>query len=671
MKAFTALALALAGLSAAVQASPAAADGELIPRQHLFGNPTRTQAMLSPDGKYLAFLAPRDGVLNIWVAPNGRMAEARPVTEEKVRPIRSYFWAPDSSVLLYIQDQGGNEDYLLYGTDPAKGTTVKLTPFEKTRVQIVAMSPDVPHSILVGINNRDPRWHDVYRLDLKSGKLTLVRQNDGYAGFEADRKLNLRLATKSLADGGMQLERIATDGKTQPLLTIPAEDALSTRVVGIPAGGDMAYLLDTRQRDRSALMRLDLKTGVTRLLAESTKVDVQNLLADPRSGKVQAIGENYLHHRWLPLGKDLEADIAFLDKTLGGRWEVSSRTRDDRQWTLLVDRVAEPASVYLYDRPARKVTKLFSTRPELEGRRLAPMQPLELKSRDGKTLVSYLSLPPGSDKDGDGRPDQPLPLVLNVHGGPWARDDYGYRGDHQWLANRGYAVLSVNFRGSTGFGKAFLNAGDRQWGAAMHDDLIDAVDWAVRSGITQGDKVAIYGGSYGGYATLWGMTSTPDRFACGVDVVGPSNLNTLLASVPAYWASFFEQLARRVADPRTEEGRALLTERSPLTHVQQIRKPLLIAQGANDPRVKQAESDQIVQAMKARQIPVTYALYPDEGHGFARPANRISFYGVAEAFLSHCLGGSYQPLGDDLKGASLQVPEGVDYVPGLKEALGR
>jgi dipeptidyl aminopeptidase/acylaminoacyl peptidase len=297
------------------------------------------------------------------------------------------------------------------------------------------------------------------------------------------------------------------------------------------------------------------------------------------------------------------------------------------------------------------------------------MHAREIRTRDGLTMVSYLTLPPASDPDGDGRPDKPVPMVLNVHGGPWARDTFGYDPEHQWLANRGYAVLSVNFRASTGFGKAFVNAGDREWAAKMHDDLLDAVDWAVREKITTPDKVAIYGGSYGGYATLVGLTFTPDRFACGVDIVGPSNLKTLLDSVPAYWKAFFEELARRVGDPRTEDGQKLLKERSPLWRADQIKRPLLIAQGANDPRVKQAESDQIVAAMKAKGLPVTYVLYPDEGHGFARPQNRTSFYAISEGFLSTCLGGRFEPVGNDFAGSSLQVPEGAKHVPGLAEAL--
>jgi dipeptidyl aminopeptidase/acylaminoacyl peptidase len=312
---------------------------------------------------------------------------------------------------------------------------------------------------------------------------------------------------------------------------------------------------------------------------------------------------------------------------------------------------------------------LFTDRQALEGQPLVNMHSAVIRSRDGLEMVSYYSLPPGSDSDGDGRPDEPLPAVLFVHGGPWARDMWGYHPYHQWLANRGYAVLSVNFRGSTGFGKAFVNAGDLEWGAAMHDDLLDGVAWAVEEGIADPGRVAISGGSYGGYATLVGLTFSPETFACGVDIVGPSNLITLVESIPPYWQPMIELFTNRMGDHRTDEGRALLQERSPLTYVDRIRRPLLIGQGANDPRVKQAESDQIVQAMQEKVIPVTYVLYPDEGHGFARPENNMSFSAVAEAFLAPILGGRSEPIGNDFEGSSITVPVGVEEVPGLDEAL--
>jgi dipeptidyl aminopeptidase/acylaminoacyl peptidase len=317
----------------------------------------------------------------------------------------------------------------------------------------------------------------------------------------------------------------------------------------------------------------------------------------------------------------------------------------------------------------KKLVPLFTARPALQNAPLAKMHPVVIKARDGLELVSYLTLPNGSDANGDGRPDQPLPLVLNVHGGPWGRNSFGYDAEHQWLANRGYAVLSVNFRGSTGFGKAFVNAADRQWAGKMHDDLIDAVEWAAKGRIAPPNQIAIFGGSYGGYAALVGVTFTPKTFACGVSIVGPSNLNTLLASIPPYWESLLSTFKRRVGDPTTPEGRKLLTERSPLFRAGSIERPLLIAQGANDPRVKQVESDQIVEAMKAKNIPVTYVLFSDEGHGFARPENRMSFFAVAETFLSNCLGGKREAIGSDFVGSSIAVPNGKEFIPGLSEAL--
>jgi dipeptidyl aminopeptidase/acylaminoacyl peptidase len=328
-----------------------------------------------------------------------------------------------------------------------------------------------------------------------------------------------------------------------------------------------------------------------------------------------------------------------------------------------------PVRYYRYDREGQQAHFLFSNRKALEGMPLAKMSPVVIASRDGLNLVCYYTLPVGSDSNGDGRPDEPLPMVLVVHGGPWARDVWGYNAWHQWLTNRGYAVLSVNFRGSTGFGKTFINRSTREWGAKMHDDLIDAVHWAIQQGIADADRVAIMGGSYGGYATLVGLTFTPEMFACGVDIVGPSNLVTLIESIPPYWQPQVELWTTRVGDHRTEEGRAFLTKCSPLTYVDRIQRPLLIGQGANDPRVKQTESDQIVQAMQEKNIPVTYVLFPDEGHGFARPENRLSFNAVAEAFLSECLGGRYEPIDDDFKGSSITVPIGADVLPGLTEAL--
>jgi len=388
-------------------------------------------------------------------------------------------------------------------------------------------------------------------------------------------------------------------------------------------------------------------------------------LANPKTGEIEAYAVDYLRNEWTPVGSAVRDDLAFLKGKLKGDFSVTSRTRADDKWTVASASASQPAVHWLYDRKAKTLTKLFDTRPALSGLPLVEQHPVEIRSRDGKTLVSYLSLPPGSDPDGDGKPSAAVPLVLLVHGGPWGRDSYGFNGYHQWLANRGYAVLSTNFRASTGFGKDFISAGDLQWGRKMHDDLLDAVDWAVASGITRPDKVAIMGGSYGGYATLAGLTMTPDKFACGVDIVGPSNLQTLLKTIPPYWEAIKMQFYKRMGDPTTEEGRKLLDERSPLYLAEQIKRPLLIGQGANDPRVNVRESEQIVTAMKGKKIPVTYVVFPDEGHGFARPANNIAFNAVSENFLQSCLGGRAEPIGNTIAASSAKVPEGASLVPGL------
>jgi dipeptidyl aminopeptidase/acylaminoacyl peptidase len=668
------LAAANVGAAPAGGGAPAAKDAAppLIPRDTLFGNPSRIQGRLSPDGQWLSWIAPRDGVLNVWVAPAAKPDEGRPLTNESQRPLRQHFWAPDSKTILYINDTGGDENFRLYGVNVVTGEQRTLTPFEKTRVQIVGISPLVTDRILVGLNNRDERWHDVHSLDLATAKLTLVMQNDGYGSFEADRALNLRVASKPNAQGGSDWFRIA-DGKVdeKPFVSVGLDDSQTTTPLGFTADGRTLYWLDSRNRDTAALVAEDLDSGKFELVAQDARADVGGILADPKSGRVQAYSVDYLRETWTALDPAVAKDLKFLDEQLDGEISVTSRTLADDAWLVAVDPVSAPATTYRYDRRAGKLTKLFVSRPELEGQPLVKMHPLELKSRDGKTLVSYLSLPPGSDSNGDGRPDRPVPMVLLVHGGPWARDVYGYDGTVQWLANRGYAVLQVNFRASTGFGKAFISAGDREWAKRMHDDLLDAVDWAVKSGVTTRDRVAIMGGSYGGYATLAGLTFTPDVFACGVSIVGPSNLQTLLDSVPPYWEAFREQLYRRVGDPRTEDGRALLRERSPLFRADRIQRPLLIGQGANDPRVKQAESDQIVDAMREKKIPVTYVLFPDEGHGFARPVNNIAFNAVAESFLAQCLGGRAEPIGETLAQSTAQVPHGAKYAPGVAEALGK
>ena len=658
----------------AAQAAPSAADRiagtELIARDALFGNPERANVQISPDGKYLSWVAAVDGVLNVWVAPADNPSQARAVTQDKARGIRSYFWSYQPDTLLYLRDSGGDEDFHLYAVDLKTGQAKDLTPFPKTTAQVAGVSPKHPGTILVGMNDRDAQWHDIYKVDLASGNRTLLEKNDAQiAGYIADADYTLKYAQRSRPDGGADVLRRSANGAWEKFDDIPFEDVLTTSPGGLTLDGKTLYFTDSRGRNTAALFAIDVASGKRTLVLEDARADVGGTLADPATGKVQAVSVDYLRDEWKVVDPAIRADLEKLEAIGPGDVSVNTRTLDDKTWIVAYSAAEAPLVYYRYDRGTGTLTKLFSARPKLEGKPLVPQWPVEIASRDNKTLVSYLTLPRSADANNDGKADAPVPLVLLVHGGPWARDSYGYGGYNQWLANRGYAVLSVNFRGSTGFGKDFTNAGNGEWAGKMHDDLIDAVQWAVKQGVTTQDQVAIMGGSYGGYATLTGLTFTPDAFACGVDIVGPSNLNTLLSTVPPYWASFFEQLAKRMGDPRTDAGKKWLTERSPLTRADQIKKPLLIGQGANDPRVKQAESDQIVKAMQAKNIPVTYVLFPDEGHGFARPENNKAFNAVTEGFLAQCLGGRAEPIGKDFTGSSISVPVGADGVPGLAEAL--
>jgi dipeptidyl aminopeptidase/acylaminoacyl peptidase len=607
--------------------------------------------------------------MNVYVAPAGDVSQAKAVTDEKGRPVPGFSWAYDNRHVLYAIDKNGDENVHVFSVDVGTLASKDLTPFEKTQGRIEGLSEKYPGAVLLGTNDRDAKFHDVYRVDLASAQRTLLQKNEAYAGFITDESFKVRYAMKPKSDGGFDLMQADGKGGFGPFQTIPPDDSLTTSPVGFDKAGRTLFLEDSRDRDTSALVALDTKTNQPKVLAEDARADVGGLLVSPLDGHVQAAAFDYERRNWKVIDPAIEPDLAYLKTVVDGDLDITSRSRDDETWTVAYVVSDGPARYYLYDRRKKVASFLFTNRPALDGMKLARMHPIVVPARDGKSLVSYLSLPPAADPENTGKPSEPLPTVLFVHGGPWSRDSWGFSAPHQWLTSRGYAVLSVNYRGSTGFGKAFVNAGDKEWAGKMHDDLLDAVDWSAKNGIADRERVAIMGGSYGGYATLVGLTFTPDVFACGVDIVGPSNLNTLLSSIPPYWEPLIETFARRVGDLRTADGKKLLEERSPITRVAAIERPLLIGQGANDPRVKQAESDQIVSAMKAKHLPVSYVLFPDEGHGFARPENRIAFFAVAETFLAQHLGGAYQPVGSDFKGASITVPEGADQIPGLAEAV--
>lgn len=667
------------------------AEAKLIPRRIFFGNPDKAGVQLSSDGKYLSFIAPLDGVLNVWVAPIDDLDAARPITKDKHRGVRSYFWAFTNHHVLYSKDNDGDENHRVYCVDlktdevrditpgaadspEGDGEEASAKPAVAARVQ--AVSHRQPEEILVGVNARDPRWHDVYRVNIISGESSLVQKNEGYRSFTIDEDYNVRFAAKYLADGGIQYYQPAAEPegdegirKWKDFLKVERDDTANTGIGGFDKTGQVVYMIDSRGRDTGALTSLDLKTGETKVIASDPRTDAGAIKWHPTENTVQAISFYYERRERKIFDPEVGKDLELLKDVSTGELGIADYTLDDRHWIVVFSKDDGPVRYYHFNRDTKEARFLFVNRKNIADLPLAKMHSAVIPARDGLKLVSYYTLPRDVDPDADGVANRPVPMVLLVHGGPWSRDSWGYDSLHQLLANRGYAVLSVNFRGSTGFGKNFLNAGNHEWAGKMHDDLLDAVDWAVDKGIAQRDKVAIMGGSYGGYATLVGLTYTPEAFACGVDIVGPSNIVTLLNTIPPYWTSGLQMFKNRVGDHTTEEGRAELEKRSPLNRVEDIRRPLLIGQGANDPRVKQSEADQIVEAMERHNIPVTYVLFPDEGHGFVRPANDLAFYAVMEAFLARHLGGQAEPIGDAFEDSSIQVPSGRQQVEGVDEAL--
>ncbi|HRK29531.1 MAG TPA: S9 family peptidase [Tepidisphaeraceae bacterium] len=653
----------------------AANNTPLIPRDVLFGNPDKAQTRISPDGRYISFLAPSQGVLNVWVAPVGAIDKAEPVTNDTKRGIQRAQWTYAPDTMVFLQDQGGDENWQIISINVKTKETRNLVDNPKVAARIVETSEKFPQEILVQINDRNEQFHDVWKANVVTGEKALFMPNPEQVagapvvGVIPDDDFKIRHVVTMTPDGGTATYTNDGDGKFTEFDKVPMEDGLTTDMVGFDKDNKVAYLLDSRGRNTAALYTMDLETKEKTLVAEHPKADAGGVLIHPTSKKLQAVNFNYARSEWKVLDSSIQADMDYLKTVADGDFVITSRTLDDTKWTVAYILDNGPSRSYLYDRVNKRAEFLYSMKKDLENVPLAKMHPKVIKARDGLELVSYLTLPLDADSDQDGIPERPVPMVLNVHGGPWARDTWGFDPEAQLLANRGYAVLQVNFRGSTGFGKDFVNAANQEWAGKMHDDLIDAATWAIDSKIADKNKIAIMGGSYGGYATLVGLTFTPEFFACGVDIVGPSSINTLLATIPPYWAPAVAQWKSRVGDSSTEEGRKFLDSRSPLTFVDKISKPLLIGQGANDPRVKQSEADQIAKAMTERNIPVTYVLYPDEGHGFARPENRLSFYAITEAFLAQYLGGRAEPIGDAFKGSSIKVPVDTGKIAGLSDAL--
>jgi dipeptidyl aminopeptidase/acylaminoacyl peptidase len=618
----------------------------LLDRELFFGDPEISAAQISPDGKFIAFIKPLDGTRNVWVKRTEEPFDAaRPITADTRRPIPGYSWSRDGRFVLFVQDQGGDENYNVYSVDPAAAPAAgakapaarNLTDAKGVRALIYAVPRSQPDTLYVGLNDRDAAWHDLYRVNIATGERTLLRQNtERFTGWVFDLKDQLRLATRSAENGDTEVLRV-DEGGFSKIYTCNVFETCNP--VRFHRDGKQVYMISNKgDSDLARLVLVDVQSGAETLVESDPqkRVDIAAAIFSEVSDTLLATV--YVDERRRIDWKDkaFEADYELLKSKLGdAQVNLGSSTRDERLYLVSAVSDVEPGQTFLFDRKTKQLTPQYRIREALPREHLAQMTAIRYPSSDGLEIPAYLTLPRGV-------PAKQLPVVVVPHGGPWARDVWGYNSFAQFLANRGYAVLQPNFRGSTGYGRKFLDAGNLAWGDAMQDDLTWGVRHLVEKGVADPKRVGIMGGSYGGYATLAGLAFTPDLYAAGVSIVGPSNLLTLLESIPPYWEPVRKLFHERMGDPNVPEQKAQLERQSPLNAAHKITSPLLVVQGANDPRVKKAESDQIVVALRERGFPVEYIVAPDEGHGFARPVNNLAMFAAAEAFLAKHLQGRYQ-----------------------------
>ena len=608
----------------------------LIPRNVLFGNQDKKLNLrISPDGAWLAYTAPVNNVMNIWLKDLNHDKKDIVLTQDKDRGISNFMWSYDNKSIYYFQDQGGNENWRLYGVNLKDYTVTDYTPFENVRVHLIDYNKNYPDRMVIEMNKRNSEAYDPYEINLKNSELTLLEENPGRVMvWINDDQLKIKAKLESREDGGYDLfVKDTINAPWRLLKSYSFEDNLP-RFHFISKDGTLLYAYDSQGSDTSRLVSINLTTGETTTIYSDPSYDLLGSVLYERD-TLELWGFNYSKDRikWIFFNKDIQElynNVRMLDE---GDIFFAGRDLDDNKWVIAFIKDNGPVAYWLYDRSQKKGTFLFDNQPLYKQYVLSTMQPITYQARDGLTIHGYLTLPCTYK-------DEKLPLVLDVHGGPQLRDNWGFDPEVQWLANRGYAVLQVNYRGSTGYGKRFMHAGDKQWGRAMQDDLTDAVGWAIESGIADPKRIAIYGVSYGGYAALAGATFTPELYCCAVDVVGPSNIITFIKSIPPYWKALLDSFQLRVGHP--EQDKEYLEAVSPALHVEKIKIPLLIAQGANDPRVKQTESEQIVAELKKKGLDYQYLLFADEGHGLVKPQNKLRFYKEAEKFLAKHMGGRYE-----------------------------
>jgi len=626
MKLFSSL--ALLALLTLLLPRPARADDPLIPMEDFFRNPEQSGFQLSPNGEYISFMKPWERRMNIFVQKIGA-EEAVRVTSATERDIPAYFWSGNERI-VYLQDRGGDENYRLYAVSSDGTESRELTPFENTRVTIVDSLEEQDDFILIGMNRRDQRLFDVYRLNLETGELTLLEENPGdIAGWMTDHDGKLRVAVRSDGVNTSLLYRDREDEPFRNILTTDFRESVSP--LFFTFDNTKLYVASNLGRDKSAIFVFNPRTVEhEELLFEHPDVDVSSLFRSRKRKVITGTGFTTDRFRYHFFDEERAALQNELEERLpGDEVVVASMSRDETKVLVYAGSDRTRGTYFFFDRETKDFRKLAELAPWLPKERMAPMTPVSYVSRDGLTIHGYLTLPPG-------REPKNLPVVIHPHGGPWVRDGWGFDPQVQFLASRGLAVLQMNFRGSTGYGRAFWEAGFKEWGRSMQDDVTDGVLWLVEQGIADPKRVGIYGASYGGYAVLAGLAFTPDLYACGVDYVGVSNIFTLLETIPPYWELGRQMLYEKIGHP--EKDKELLEAASPVFHADRITAPLFVAQGANDPRVKKAESDQIVEALRSRGIEVEYMVKENEGHGFRNEENRFDFYRAMERFLATHLG---------------------------------
>ncbi|MEJ2634536.1 MAG: S9 family peptidase [Calditrichia bacterium] len=607
---------------------------KIIPRKVLFGNPAKTNPHISPDGSQIAYLAPVKGALNIWVKTLLE-DDDHAVTQDTLSGIHRYIWAQDSKHILFLRSGNGNEKRQLYGVNIESLEEREYTPFPNVQVRILATSKFFPDEILIEMNKENPGLHDVYMLNLTSGDYHMVARNPGNViSWLADADFKVRAAVASDPDGGTELLIRKDEQSTwKSILTWSPENSFISGPVSFSRGGDSLYMIDSRGYNTAGLVLMDVASRDTTVIFRNPDYDVGDVMINPDSYKAEAVSYISARRNWVPLDPKIATDFDIISHLDFGDYIIYDRDAEDDVWLIGFTKDIGPVSYYTINRERDEVEYLFDQQPNLKRHALARMDSITYTARDGLPIRGYITYPVW-------KKHKKLPLILDVHGGPWTRNTWGYDPDAQWMANRGYICLQVNYRGSTGYGKKFLNAGNKEWGGKMYTDLVDAVNWAVQQGYANPRRIAIYGESYGGYAALMGAAKNPALYRCAVDIMGPTNLVSLIRSIPPYWTPYLAALNERVGNPETEIE--FLRSRSPIFNADSIRIPVLIAQGENDPHVHRTETEKMVEALKEKGVKVEYLLFPNEGHGLTRPENRLKFYSDAEKFLSRYLGGRYE-----------------------------